>query len=127
MDGLRKVEWLDPDGIIHAALTKEVDLDALMLELAAADPYDDGDFRWEGDHPTTIYGGGTHELWVGRWRCNPCVCGDDHAYDVVEADGKGLRGSWLGVMGNTYLPAWDAGATYPVTAGQSSWATWQGY
>lgn len=105
MDGLRKVEWLDPDGNIHAALTKEVDLDDLMLELAAADPYDEMEQRFEGDGPTRVYGGGPSELMVGRWRCNPCNCGDDHRYDIAEAHGKALRGSYLGVMGSDYFPA----------------------
>ncbi len=105
MKGLRKVEWLDPDGNIHAALTEEVDLDALMLELAASDPYSDGDWLWDDDQPTSITGAGPGELRVGRWRCNPCNCGGgEHRYDIAEAHGKALRGSYLGLMGQDYYP-----------------------
>lgn len=123
MKGLRKVEWLDPDGNIHAALTEEVDLDDLMLALAAADPYDDGDFRWEGDPVTTVTGAGPGELWVGRWRCNPCNCGDEHCYDIAEASGKGLRGSYLGLMGQDYYPH----PYYSANPGSDTWAGYEGY
>lgn len=119
MKGVRKVEWLDPNGNIHVALTKEVDLDDLMLELAASDPYEDNDWRWEHD-PATSIPGATGELDVTRWRCNPCACGDYHAYDVAEAHGKGLRGSYLGLMGRDYIPT-----PYVPFTGQME--PWSGY
>lgn len=33
---------------------------------------------------------------VGWWRCNPCICGEEHSFDMAKADGPG-RGNFRGV------------------------------
>jgi hypothetical protein len=95
-----RVEWLDPDCNIHLRLTEEVDLDLLLMELAMEDPYDeDPPMHFEDDAPTKI-SGAWGEVVVGRWRKQPCACGEYHRYDVVPvALDQNQRGSYLGVMG----------------------------
>lgn len=34
---------------------------------------------------------------VGWYRCNPCICGDSHAFDMMEVDGP-ARGNFVGVF-----------------------------
>ena len=100
--GVRAVETLDPDGDIHVRLSHEVDLDDLLLWLAAwrTDDEDPADW-WEyhGDYPTNLGPDFARELAVGRYRSMPCLCGEGHKHDVLPvAEGKSERGSYLGVM-----------------------------
>jgi hypothetical protein len=34
---------------------------------------------------------------VGWYRCNPCTCGDEHRFDMLEVDGP-ARGNFVGVF-----------------------------
>lgn len=37
-----------------------------------------------------------HSPEIGWWRCNPCICGEEHNFDMARADGPG-RGNFRGV------------------------------
>lgn len=101
MKGVRKIERLDPDGHILVSLSEEVDLDELLLHLAA-EGYEQPDYDEAEDEPTAITR--RHEWWsdeleVGRYRNIPCFCGEGHTYDVrAVSEGANQRGSYLGVM-----------------------------
>lgn len=99
------------------------DLDDLMLELAAwsitEDPEYFGDDRFTyvdyngveraggGDRPTRVASGYDRggEAKVGWMRTNPCTCGGEHSFDLVEVttedgarpDGKAGRGTFMAV------------------------------
>ena len=93
MNGVRKIERLEPDGQIHVRLACEVDFDELLLHLLAVE----GLGRHWADGPT--YLADWPELDAGRFRNVPCHCGDEHAYDVrTVSEGANQRGSYLGVM-----------------------------
>lgn len=101
-DGVRRVETLAPEGDIHVRLTHEVDLDDLLLCIAADQPRiferDDEDW-WEGDYPTRIGWESDREVLVGRFRSMFCVCGEGHSHDIWPVDeDQNQRGSYLGVM-----------------------------
>ena len=101
MNGVRKVERLDPDGSLLVHLSNEVDLDDLLLHLLQeyGEPY--LAFPGGPDMPTALsdQDGLAPEVIVGRWRNVPCGCGEEHAYDVrTVSEGANQRGSYLGVM-----------------------------
>ncbi|MEV7962371.1 hypothetical protein [Oerskovia paurometabola] len=102
MNGVRKIERLDPDGQVFVSLAEEVDLDDLLLHLLAeghGEPY--LAFPGGPDMPTALSDQDwmDPEVIVGRFRKVPCGCGDDHTYDVWPVDDdENPRGSYLGVM-----------------------------
>lgn len=123
MNGVKNIVGIEETGpLVHLDMKNLPDLDALMLDVyawAVAEdmemPYEDRySYEWEGklreyggDRRTRIPDGGysTGEAVVGYFRKNPCVCGEDHAFDMDEVptdeDGKpvgsGARGAFLGV------------------------------
>ncbi|MFJ2298125.1 hypothetical protein [Oerskovia paurometabola] len=101
MNGIRKIERLDPSGDLLVHLSKEVDLDGLLLHLLEehGEPY--LAFPGGPDMPTALSDQGwvDPEVIVGRWRNVPCGCGEAHAYDVWPVgDHENPRGSYLGVI-----------------------------
>lgn len=100
MNGVRKVERLDPDGQLFVSLTEEVDLDDLLLHLLM-EGHGEVYSELGIDFPTALFDKEwqSPQVDVGRYRNVPCHCGDEHAYDVrTVSEGANQRGSYLGVM-----------------------------
>ncbi|HEY9371301.1 hypothetical protein [Streptomyces sp.] len=111
-DGVRRIESIEDSGPI-VSLATEVDLDQLLLEMAAEgdwDPYSGRTWDDYRDEPTSIWGASSHtpEAMVGWFRWLPamrgnCRCGDGHSFDISEVstdekpEGNKARGAFLGV------------------------------
>ncbi|MFC5268425.1 hypothetical protein ACFPJ1_40500 [Kribbella qitaiheensis] len=111
-EGVRRIESIEDSGPL-VVLNHEVDLDQLMLDLAAEgdwDPYSGRTWEDYRDEPTTIWGASYHapEAMVGWFRNVPavrgnCLCGNGHAFDLFPAstdekpEGNKARGAFLGV------------------------------
>jgi hypothetical protein len=107
LDGVRRIDEIEDSGPL-VVLAGEVDLDLLMMELAAMGVVDEFDGRtWEDfrDEPTQIWSAyGQHaEPQVGWFRKQPCRCGGIHRWDIepVNLDdrptGKARYGAFLAV------------------------------
>jgi hypothetical protein len=103
-DGVRAIGWIAEEGP-YAHLMQEVDLDELLLAMAAHETVG-GNYEW--DDPTYIsagiYGndGEEDEALVGWLRTVPCGercpwrCEEDYACHIIKAAGPG-RGAFLAV------------------------------
>lgn len=100
LDGVRRVDPMAEGGLL-ACLTREVDLDDLMLALAdwlRDDPYTEDDYC--EDQPTRLSSSGwmgAGEAEVRWWRKTFCHCGEEHGWDLLPAEPH-TRGAFLGVF-----------------------------
>jgi hypothetical protein len=109
--GVRRINEIEDSGPL-VALTVEVDLDLLMLELASQTWNEFSGRTWEDyhDEPTAIWDAPTErpEPMVGWFRRIPanrgnCLCGGFHSFDLFEVSctdkptGTAARGAFLAV------------------------------
>lgn len=102
---VRRIDFLDEEGVLACLTGDNTDLDAALLEMAAHesdDPGSDTCAAWEDDQPTAIANAAYYwrgEVEVGRFRKQPCVCGMGHKWDLMPVpDGADPRGSFWGVL-----------------------------
>lgn len=106
--GVRRIDFLDEEGVLACLTGDDTDLDDALLAILVAER-DGGYVEWddqddEADRPTRILHGAYHwrgEVEVGKFRKQPCICGCGHKWDLMPArpdeDGWDARGSFWGV------------------------------
>lgn len=107
LEGIGSVDMIDGfegTGLL-VRLTKEIDLDDLLIALLANDEVRSYDQRH--DDPSTLPGytflDRGREAEVGWYRKQPCTCGEEHSWDMAlvsseKPEGKHAYGAFLGVF-----------------------------
>jgi hypothetical protein len=99
-DGVHSIDSIEDAGPL-AHLTKEIDLDDLMLALAA-EYLRNGYIDMRRDEVTSIPGYDGTGATVGWFRKAFCNCGEEHNWDLMhlgdeKPEGNKARGAFLGV------------------------------
>lgn len=94
------IDTIDESGPF-VGLSREVDLDDLLLVLAARE-IRDGYIDVRQDDETSLPGYESREAKVGWFRKSFCVCGEEHSFDLMHVgdekpEGSKARGAFLGV------------------------------